>query len=282
MQGDFYSVYARNNQPLTIFPQKGFTCVRYKYGLKRTRVRSMQLANQTGEQEQMSPTISAALVDSLFMNPMPMILGSFGPAIAGSVIAGVTGDFVSGLCVPLFLVIGMVRALQMYRYQQRNARLTVTEAKSWEQQYRIGAIAYGVALGIWGATVLLRTDDAAAHMLCVTTVVAYTSAGVGRTFGRPQIFHFHLLMAIGPLICTLLYVGGAYHTVLALLSFVFFVSIRHLTSSLQRIYVNAWVAKEREAALADEESPYRFRLVVDQTPSDAYSYRRENDSRRNT
>ena len=31
--------------------------------------------------------------------------------------------------------------------------------------------------------------------------------------------------------------------------------------------------------MADEDSPYRFRLVVDQTPTDAYSYRRENDSR---
>src|SRR5262249_30325883 len=94
--------------------------------------------------------------------------------------------------------------------------------------------------------------DAAAHMLCVTTIVAYTSAGVGRTFGRPRIFHLHLLLSIGPLIFALFYVGGAYYVALALLSFVFFVSIRHLTSSLQRIYVNAWIAKEREAALAGQ------------------------------
>ena len=42
----------------------------------------MQLASQTGDpdQQQMPPTISAALVDSLFMNPAPMIFGAFGPA----------------------------------------------------------------------------------------------------------------------------------------------------------------------------------------------------------
>ena len=213
----------------------------------------MQFASQTGEPDQsMSPTISAALVDSLFMNPAPMIFGAFGPAIAGAVIAAVTGDLLCWLCVPLFIVVGLARALQMYRYKQRNSRLTVEESVAWERRYRIGSIAYGVALGIWGATVLLTTRDSAAHMLCVTTVVAYTSAGVGRTFGRPQIFHLHLLLSIGPLIAALTYVGGAYYIALALLSFVFFSAIRHLTSSLQRIYVNAWIAKEREAALAGQ------------------------------
>lgn len=213
----------------------------------------MQFASQTGEPDQsMSPTISAALVDSLFMNPAPMIFGAFGPAIAGAVIAFVTGNLLSWLCVPLFIVVGLARAWQMYRYQQRNSRLTVEESVTWEKRYRIGSLAYGIALGLWGAAVLVTTNDAAAHMLCVTTVVAYTSAGVGRTFGRPQIFHLHLLMSIGPLIAALMYVGGPYHIALALLSLVFFSAIRHLTTSLQRIYVNAWIAKEREAALAGQ------------------------------
>ncbi|WP_338692270.1 EAL domain-containing protein [Bradyrhizobium sp. 26S5] len=213
----------------------------------------MQFASQTGEPDRsMSPTISAALVDSLFMNPAPMIFGAFGPAIAGAVIAFVTGNLLSWLCVPLFIVVGLARAWQMYRYQQRNSRLTVEESEAWEKRYRIGSLAYGIALGLWGSAVLLTTKDAAAHMLCVTTVVAYTSAGVGRTFGRPQIFHLHLLMSIGPLIAALMYVGGPYHIALALLSLVFFSAIRHLTTSLQRIYVNAWIAKEREAALAGQ------------------------------
>ncbi|WP_050422692.1 EAL domain-containing protein [Bradyrhizobium tropiciagri] len=213
----------------------------------------MQFASQTGEPDQsMSPTISAALVDSLFMNPAPMVFGAFGPAIAGAVIAFVTGNLLSWLCVPLFIVVGLARAWQMYRYQQRNSRLTVEESEAWEKRYRIGSLAYGIALGLWGAAVLVTTNDAAAHMLCVTTVVAYTSAGVGRTFGRPQIFHLHLLMSIGPLIAALMYVGGPYHIALALLSLVFFSAIRHLTTSLQRIYVNAWIAKEREAALAGQ------------------------------
>src|SRR5437588_6573641 len=49
-----------------------------------------------------------------------------------------------------------------------------------------------------------------------------------------------------------MFIGGSYHFALALLSIVFFISIRRLTSSLQRIYLNAWIAREREAALAGQ------------------------------
>jgi diguanylate cyclase (GGDEF)-like protein len=213
----------------------------------------MQLANHPTEtKKKMSPAINAALVDSLFMNPAPMVFGAFGPAIAGSVIAGVTGDILGWLCVPLFIVVGVARALQMYRYKQRNSPLTTTEAVIWEERYKLGAFAYGVVLGLWVCVVLLRTTDPAAHMLCITTVVAYTSAGVGRTFGRPRIFHVMLVLACGPLIATLMFVGGIYHFSLALLSLVFFVALRSITTSLQRIYINAWIAREREAALAGQ------------------------------
>jgi len=200
----------------------------------------------------MSPAINAALVDSLFMNPAPMVFGALGPAIAGSVIATVTGDILSWLCVPLFIVVGVARALQMYRYKQRYSPLTTSEAAIWEERYKLGAYAYGIVLGLWVCVVLLRTSDPAAHMLCITTVVAYTSAGVGRTFGRPRIFHVMLVLACGPLIGTLMFVGGVYHFALALLSLVFFVAIQSITTSLQRIYLNAWVAREREAALAGQ------------------------------
>ncbi len=138
--------------------------------------------------ETLSPRIYAALVDSLFMNPAPMILGAFGPAIAGAVIAIVTGDLLMWLSVPLFVVLGSARALQRYRYKLRKSPLTAAEAETWEKRYRLGAIAHGIALGVWSVSVLQRVDDPAAHMLCITTVVAYTSAGVGRTFGRPEFF----------------------------------------------------------------------------------------------
>ena len=202
--------------------------------------------------ESLSPRIYAALVDSLFMNPAPMVLGAFGPAIAGGVIAIVTGDLLMWLSVPLFVVLGSARALQMYRYKLRKSSLTVAEAEIWEKRYRLGAIAHGIALGVWSVVVLQRVDNPAAHMLCVTTVVAYTSAGVGRTFGRPRIFQLQILLSCGPLIVALMLIGETYYFALALLSIVFFGAIKNLTFSLHDIYLNAWIAREREAALAGQ------------------------------
>ncbi|ABD06521.1 diguanylate cyclase/phosphodiesterase [Rhodopseudomonas palustris HaA2] len=213
----------------------------------------MQLASQKHDADpEMSPAIHAGLVESLFMNPAPMIVGAFGPAIAGSVIGFVTGNVWNWLCVPLFVLVGIARAMQMRRYRERNAPLSQHDADVWEKRYRLGAITHGISLGIWSLVVLLDTQDTGAHMLCITTVVAYTSAGVGRTFGRPKIFHLQVLLSCGPLIIALIMVGGIYYLALALLSTVFFIAIRQVTSSLQRIYLDAWIGREREAALAHQ------------------------------
>jgi diguanylate cyclase (GGDEF)-like protein len=220
---------------------------------KRTRTHLMRFAiHHRDSNQEMSPAIYAALVDSLFMNPLPMVAGAFAPAIGAGVIGAVTGDALIWLCVPLFVFVGLARAFQMHLYKKRNAPLTVSEAAIWEKRYQLGAIAQAITLGIWSVTVLLRTDAAAAHMLCSTTVVAYTSAGIARTFGRPRIFHWQVLLGCGPLIVALMIFGGTYYVVLAVLSALFFVSIRRLSYSLQHIYLNAWTAKEREAALAGQ------------------------------
>ncbi|KPF90292.1 diguanylate cyclase [Rhodopseudomonas sp. AAP120] len=213
----------------------------------------MQLPSHKRDRDQdMSPAIHAGLVDSLFMNPAPMIIGAFGPAIAGSVIGAVSGNIWTWLFVPLFVFIGCARALQMRRYRQRNAPLSPEDADAWESRYRVGAVGHGICLGLWSLVVLLDTHDIGAHMLCITTVVAYTSAGVGRTFGRPKIFHLQVLLSCGPLILAMLTIGGVYYLALAVLSMVFFIAIRRVTSSLQGLYLDAWIGREREAALANQ------------------------------
>src|SRR3977135_2918256 len=120
----------------------------------------MQLASQSRDPDQeMSPSIYAAMVDSLFMNPAPMIFGAFGPAIAAAVIASATKDFLGWLCVPLFVVVGLARALQMYRYKQRNSPLTVAEAVIWEKRYRLRTVAFGIGVGVLSPHVLLGAGD---------------------------------------------------------------------------------------------------------------------------
>jgi diguanylate cyclase (GGDEF)-like protein len=139
----------------------------------------------------------------------------------------------------------------MRRYLQRGASLTTQDAGRWEVRYQIGAMLYAIALGIW-CIVALRNDDAVAHMICASVTLGYMAAGAGRTYGRPWIFHLQILLACGSLSVALALRGTPYYIGLALLNVLFFIGLKQITTSLQRIFVRALIAREREAALASQ------------------------------
>jgi diguanylate cyclase (GGDEF)-like protein len=211
----------------------------------------MQLAGQTNDPDQkMSPSIYAALVYSLFQNPAPMFAGALCAAVAAIMTAVKTGNAWLWPCVALLVVTGAARALDMHQYQRRKSGLTEKEAAHWEIRYQIGAMLYAVSLGIWCVVALLGSNDAVAHMICVSVTLGYMAAGAGRTYGRPWIFHLQTLLACGPLSVALVLNGSPYYVGLGLLNVLFFVGLKHITTSLQQIFVRALVAREREAALA--------------------------------
>jgi diguanylate cyclase (GGDEF)-like protein len=211
----------------------------------------MQLAGQNPEPDQkLPPSIYAALVYSLFQNPAPMFAGALCAAVAAIMTAVKTGNAWLWPCVALLVVTGAARAVDMHLYQRRKRSLTENEAAHWEIRYQIGAMLYAASLGIWCVVALLGSDDAVAHMITVSVTLGYMAAGAGRTYGRPWIFHLQTLLACGPLSVALLLNGNPYYIGLGLLNVLFFIGLKHITTSLQKIFVRALVAREREAALA--------------------------------
>jgi diguanylate cyclase (GGDEF)-like protein len=211
----------------------------------------MQLAEQNRSTDlKISPSIYAALVYSLFQNPAPMFAGALCAAVAAIMTAVKTGNVWLLPCVALLVVTGAARAIDMHQYQRRKSRLTENEAAHWEIRYQIGAMLYATALGIWCVVALLGTQDPVAHMICVSVTLGYMAAGAGRTYGRPWIFHLQTLLACGPLSVALVLYGSPYYVGLGLLNVLFFIGLKHITTSLQKIFVRALVAHEREAALA--------------------------------
>src|SRR6201994_832872 len=211
----------------------------------------MQLAGQNNHPDQkISPSIYAALVDSLFQNPGPMFAGAVFAAIAAVMTALKSGDDWLWPCAGLLIVTGAFRAFDMHRYKKRKAALTANDATAWEIRYQIGAMLYAIALGIWCVVALLSSDDAVAHMICLTVTTGYMAAGAGRTYGRPWIFHLQILFACGPMSLALALHGSPYYVGMAVLSALFFIALKQITTGLQKIFVRALVAREREAALA--------------------------------
>ena len=140
----------------------------------------------------------------------------------------------------------------MHWYKTRKSELTAEEAARWELRYQVGAMVYAVALGVWCTVTLLSSDDAVAHMICVSVTTGYVAAGAGRTYGRPWIFHVQIALACGPTVIALAMRGTPYYIGMAVVSAVFFLALKQISTNLQRIFVQALVAREREAALAGQ------------------------------
>jgi len=61
-----------------------------------------------------------------------------------------------------------------------------------------------------------------------------------------------MLLACGPLTLALALYGSPYYFGMAVLNVLFFLALKHISTSLQKIFVRALVAREREAALASQ------------------------------
>jgi diguanylate cyclase (GGDEF)-like protein len=213
----------------------------------------MQLANQSGEPgRKISPSIYAALIDSLFTDPGPMFAGALCAAIAALMTALKTGNALLWPCVAVLVVTGALRALDTRQYQKVRSTLTAEGVARWEVRYQIGAMLYAAALGLWCLVALTGSDDAVAHMIATSVTLCYVAAGGGRTYGRPWIFHVQMLLACGPLTIALAANGSPFYVGMALLNVLFFFSLKHISTSLQTIFVRALLAREREAALANQ------------------------------
>ena len=213
----------------------------------------MQVAKETGEVGQkMSPSIHAALIESLFTNPGPLFAGALCAAIAALMTATKTGNAWLWPCVGLLVVTGALRALDMAYFNRVRSQMTAEQVARWEVRYQIGAMAYAFSLGLWCFVALTGSDDGAAHMICTSVTLCYVAAGGGRTYGRPWIFHVQMLLAIGPLTVALAMHGNIYYVGMALLNVLFFFSLKQISTSLQNIFVRALIARERESALASQ------------------------------
>ncbi|MEA2829634.1 MAG: hypothetical protein QOF22_382, partial [Bradyrhizobium sp.] len=198
----------------------------------------MQLADQTKDLDQkMSPSIYAALVDSLFQNFVPTLAGTASATIAAVMTALKTGNHLVWPCAVWISVVGIARAIQMRKYEleRRGSPLTPERAAWWEPNYKNLADLYASALGLWCVVVLLGSDDPVAHMVCTSVTIGYTAASAGRNYARPLIIQRHILLACAPLSLALIIHGNAYYVGLGLLLVLFFIGLKYINLSLHAI-----------------------------------------------
>jgi len=213
----------------------------------------MQLAARSGEPgQEISPSVSAALIDSLFEAPAPLLTGLVFAAIAAAITALKTGETLIWACVALLIATGAVRAFDLRRYQARKSTLTAAKAAGWKKRYQTRAIIQPAAIGIWCATTLLSSDDAVAHMICLSVTTGLVAGGAARAYGRQWIFQLQVALCFGPTVVALALRGTPYYIAMSVVCAAFIVALIQISANLHRIFMQALVAREREAALAGQ------------------------------
>ena len=213
----------------------------------------MQLANKIrGVDQEFSPSIRAALVDSLFEAPTPLLAGIVFAVLAATMTALETGAYPVWVCVGLLVATGAIRAIDLQRYQARKSTLTDHEAADWKTRYQIRAVIQPAAIGIWCATVLLSSDDAVSHMICLSVTTGLAAGGAGRAYGKQWMFQLQVVLCFGPAVVALALHGTPYYIGMSLVCIAFVVALIQISANLHRIFMQALVAREREAALAGQ------------------------------
>jgi diguanylate cyclase (GGDEF)-like protein len=213
----------------------------------------MQLAGQSREPDQnISPAIRVALIDSLFETSTPLLAGLVFVSIAAAMTALKTGEHLIWGCVALLVVAGAIRAVDLRRYHARKSTLTADEAAQWKNRYQIGAMIQAAAIGIWCSVTLLTSDDAIAHMICLSVTTGILAGGAGRAYGRQWIFQLQVALIFGPTVIALALRGTPYYIAMSVVSAAFVMAVVELSANLHRIFMRALVAREREAALAGQ------------------------------
>ena len=213
----------------------------------------MQLAKQIEDPDQkLSPSSHAALSDSLFEAPGTVLVGIVFMAIAATLTALKTGEYLIWACVALLILAGALRAFDLQRYQARKSTLTAEEAAQWQRRYQIGATIQAAAIGIWCSVTLLSTDDPVAHMIGLSVTTGLLAGGAGRAYGRRSIFRLQAVLVYGPTVIALALRGTPYYVAMSVVCAAFLLAVMQLSATLHRIFMRAVVAREREAALAGQ------------------------------
>jgi diguanylate cyclase (GGDEF)-like protein len=213
----------------------------------------MQLANQRELPEQeRPPSISAAQSDSLFEASGTVLTGIVFSAIAAAMTALKTGQNLIWAFVPLLILAGVVRALDLRRYHARKSTLIAEEAARWQKRYQIGAMIQAAVIGLWCATAVLSNDDAVVHMICVSVTTGIVAGAAGRAYGRQSMFRLQAVLIFGPTVVALALYGTPYYIAMSGVCAAFLVAVMQLSANLHRIFMRAVMAREREAALASQ------------------------------
>jgi diguanylate cyclase (GGDEF)-like protein len=191
--------------------------------------------------------VRKTLVDSLYSNPLSMVVGAACGAVVCMYAALATRDSAMEIAASGVAVIAFIRMAIMVavgRTKQANTR-------TLELLFEIGAFAYAGALSLLAALAVFHDVFFEAQIALLVYAVGYVTAIAARNAGRPFIAVGQLLLVLAPLTVALLLNDAPLIRVLGVVCLLHIPSTISITLSVYRTLRNSVAAAETSARLAE-------------------------------
>ncbi len=211
---------------------------------------------------EMPADVYASLVDSLFGEARSMFIGSFAASMGAAITAYKTGEWSLYACAALIVAVTAVRVLLMRIYLGRRSQpKSVADVRRWEVLYAIGAAVYVALLGVFCLITFVRTTDPFAHLISFGTVIAYLIGVSGRNFASNTLIVSQILCAGVPVVVGLVWMGGYYPIIIALVLAPLLLALKFISSGLRKTLLKAVVGARNVSVLAS-----RFDTALNNMP----------------
>ena len=217
-------------------------------GPGRSTVRAWR---EIGAGREADPAAYKLLVDSLYSSPASLLPGGVVAVLACFLCWRATGlaPILHLTAATGFIV--LLRTATVVRYRRCDASgETLRDTRRWEREFLLGATALSLCLGLNALLVLVESDSAAAHLMCVTAVVAFASGYVARNAGRPLFVTVQLVLFCAPMSVGLILADDPYYDAIGWFCFMFVGSNIAMTLSVHRNLIALSAAKQQSEGFA--------------------------------
>ncbi|SMQ86060.1 diguanylate cyclase/phosphodiesterase [Devosia lucknowensis] len=194
-----------------------------------------------------------SIIRSVYGDRGAMLAGSVASAFAAGLTAWKAQSVSLYVVAGLFLVLGLVRDINMRAFWKAAISADDGEAAQyWENRAVVLGAMLALVYGLWCLVAMLIVRDPYAELVSASLTIAVMVGICARNFGLDRLVTIQMLMVIVPLSLGLLLRADIFHPVLAVLLIIMLLSFRKLAADIRAILLSAVHGRVEASRLAAE------------------------------
>ncbi|MEO5805295.1 EAL domain-containing protein [Devosia sp.] len=200
------------------------------------------------------PTLEyVSMVRSVYGDRRAMLAGTFASSLTALLTAFKTGSALLYLVTAGFLLIGLLRYVDMRAFWRAAIDSDDADAAElWENRAVVTGGLLAVVFGVWCLFSMAVVKDPFAELASASLTIAAMVGVCGRNFGLDRLVTIQMVGVIVPLSAGYALHGDVYHVILAALLLIMLSSFRKLAGDIRNILLSAVHGRHEASRLAAE------------------------------